>query len=467
MLVGNVSDVMEQTTTDNIADLLNGRLRVDVTQVYGSVAEVVYASSRRRDGSSSNRLLSKSVGDHVAVCTVENVSVSRGNAKVLGSILLLCLRDVCAAILAVVDAPRSLPLRLLGKLCNSFDGVTDGQEVDETNRLLAHNLDCVNETKLAQIFAELFLGHILRQVAQVHIAGGTRLLHSKRNRSGDLRWLAPTNLDVLTTNRQLFQDCVRVEVGGRAAVKERDESTVLVGQEPDRFDLTTSYVAQDFLGGGLRGDVAQVDRPARSGDQSRGNGKRGSKTAKTLLSKALESRRLGSREETAGGGNETLVQTRRQGTLLHLRAAHLVLLLLLLLQLVLSSEGGKALELRRGEGVRRAGLERAAEEQLGGQERGEVHVEAGAGGLQLGVVVAWSEPTGVDVRNVGPLGVPVGVAGLVCVEGAVREASVSSIHLLLKTLLETRAAGRVRGAIVVLHSEQVGRQDKVVPRVLG
>lgn len=179
----------------------------------------------------------------------------------------------------------------------------------------------------------------------------------------------------------------------------------------------------------------------------------------------MESGRLGSREESARRGNETLVQTWRQGTLLHLRAAHLVLLVLLL-QLVLCSKGSEALELRRGEGIGGARLERAAKEQLGGQERGEVHVEAGSGSLHLGVVVAGSEPTGVDVRNVGPLWVPVGVTGLVCVEGAVRKTSVSSVHLLLEALLETRSAGRVRCTVVMLHSEQVRRQDKIVPRVL-
>lgn len=274
VLVGNVPDMMEQTTADDVADLLNCRLRVDVTQVNSAVTEIVHTSSGRGNGRSGYRLLGESVGDHVAVSTVKNVCVSRGNAKVLSSILLLCLRDICTAILAVIDTPRSLPLGLLRKLCNSLDSVTDRQEVNKTNRLLAYDLDSVDETELAEILTELVLGHIFRQIAQVDIAGGTRLLNGKRNGSRDLRRLAPTDLDVLTTNRQLFQDCVRVEMGGGAAVEEGNESTVLVGQEPDRFDLTTSYVAKNLLRGGLRRDVAQIDRPARSGDQSRGDGKR-------------------------------------------------------------------------------------------------------------------------------------------------------------------------------------------------
>ena len=143
-----------------------------------------------------------------------------------------------------------------------------------------------------------------------------------------------------------------------------------------------------------------------------------------------------------------------------------MLLVLLLLHLVLSSKVGEALELGRGESIGRAGLERAPEKQLGGQKRGEVHVEPGARRLQVGVVVARSEPASVNARNVGPFGMPVSIAGLVRVEGSVGEASVASVHLLLEAVLETGSARGGRGAIVVVHSGEVRGQDEVVPRVL-
>lgn len=137
-----------------------------------------------------------------------------------------------------------------------------------------------------------------------------------------------------------------------------------------------------------------------------------------------------------------------------------------MLHLVLSRKLGKALELRRGESIRGARLERASEKQLRGKKRSKVHVETSSWRLQLVVVVAGSKSARVDARNVGALRVPVGIAaGLVCVERAVRKASVS-IHLLLEALLETRSARGVGGAVVVLHSEEVRGQDEIVPRVL-
>lgn len=116
-------------------------------------------------------MLGKSVGDHVTVGAVEDVSVPRSNAQVLRRILLLRLRDVSASILSVVDTPRGLPLGLLGELGNRLNGIADRQEVNKANCLLTHDLDSVNRTEFAEVLAQLLLGHILRQVAQVHIAG--------------------------------------------------------------------------------------------------------------------------------------------------------------------------------------------------------------------------------------------------------------------------------------------------------
>jgi len=160
--------------------------------------------------------------------------------------------------------------------------------------------------------------------------------------------------------------------------------------------------------------------------------------------------------------------------LLHLRAAHV--LLVLLLRLILGRKVRKALELWRSESRGRARLEGAAEEQLRGQQRRKVHVKPSARCLQVGNVVAAARCKAicVDGRNVGPLRVPVGIACLVRVEGSVGEARISPVHvlvvllllLLLLLLLMTGSARSVRGAVVVLHSEEV-RGQEVVPRVLG
>lgn len=55
-------------------------------------------------------------------------------------------------------------------------------------------------------------------------------------------------------------------------------------------------------------------------------------------------------------------------------------------------------ELRRGESGRSTRLERTAKEQLGGKERGEVHIKRGPGGGHIGGGLAGGG--GVDVRDI-------------------------------------------------------------------
>ncbi|GKT53353.1 hypothetical protein ColTof3_00692 [Colletotrichum tofieldiae] len=173
VLVRDVTDVVKKTTANNVADLLDRRLGVDVAQVDGAVSKIVDTTSGGRDGSRGNGLLSQGVGDDVAVCASEHMRIARRDAKVLSSVLLLRLRNVSTSVLAVVNATRGLPLRLLRKLGNCLDRIGDGQEVNEGDTLFANNLDRVNGTKLSKVLAELLLGNVLRQVTQVHIAGST------------------------------------------------------------------------------------------------------------------------------------------------------------------------------------------------------------------------------------------------------------------------------------------------------
>ncbi|KAI6757313.1 hypothetical protein HG531_003138 [Fusarium graminearum] len=157
MLVGDVTDVMKKSATDNITNLLNRRLGVDVAQVDGSVTEVVNTTSSRGDSSGSNRLLSKGVRDQVAISTCQHVGVPRSNTQVLSSVLLLRLGDIGTAILAVIHTTRSLPFGLLRELRDCLDGVGDRKVVHERNVLLADNLDRVNCTELTKILSQFLL----------------------------------------------------------------------------------------------------------------------------------------------------------------------------------------------------------------------------------------------------------------------------------------------------------------------
>lgn len=75
--------------------------------------------------------------------------ISRRNPQKLGGVLLLRLGHVGAAVLAVEDPLRSLPLGLLGQLGHGFHCVTDGQEVNESDGLLLDDLHGIDGTELA------------------------------------------------------------------------------------------------------------------------------------------------------------------------------------------------------------------------------------------------------------------------------------------------------------------------------
>ena len=140
------------------------------------------------------------------------------------------------------------------------------------------------------------------------------------------------------------------------------------------------------------------------------------------------------------------------------------MLLMLLLEIVLLGmlETGNVLEMRAGERRRGSRLERAAEKQLGWEQRSELHVEGRARSGQVGAVgVVLLHRLRVDGRDVASPGVPVRKARNVGRESTMGEARV--------------AVGRLRGMAVatgstrpwlltihVLHPEKM-RRDKTVP----
>jgi len=184
---------------------------------------------------------------------------ARRDTEILGRILLLGLGDISAAILAVEDTTRRLPLELLWQLCDSFDSITNRQEVHESDGLFANDFDGIDRSKLAQFFPQLILSGLLRQISKVDVPGGAGLLDRQSHRSGYGRWLSPSNLDILSLNAKLLQNSVRVKMSGRTAVKERDESTVLISQKTHRLDRTTSDMAENFFGRCVRWNVTEID----------------------------------------------------------------------------------------------------------------------------------------------------------------------------------------------------------------
>lgn len=91
VLVGDVSNVVQQAAPYHVADFLNGRLGVNVAQIYRSIAQVIHSAGSGRHRSCSNGLLRQSIRNEVAIRAVQDMCITRGNSQVLRCILLLSL----------------------------------------------------------------------------------------------------------------------------------------------------------------------------------------------------------------------------------------------------------------------------------------------------------------------------------------------------------------------------------------
>lgn len=124
-------------------------------------------------------------------------------------------------------------------------------------------------------------------------------------------------------------------------------------------------------------------------------------------------------------------------------------------------EASQVLELRASKGSRATWLEGASEEQLGGEKRGELHVESCPRarhvvdvGLRRRLVLA--HVLGVERRNIASARVSVGKSRDVGSEGTVREASVAVGRLRGMALEAVRGVGTVAALtnrpVEVLHT---------------
>ena len=171
VLFRNISNVMQKAPTDYVAYLLNRRFWVNVTQVDGPVSQVRDTSRLGSHSRRRHRLLGKCVRYQIAVGVIEHVSVTRSNAEILCSILLLCLGDICTTIFAVINSARWLPLRFLRQLRYCLDGIPNRKKVNEADCFFLDNFDGINGPKLSKVLKQFYIGDRLREVAQVDVPG--------------------------------------------------------------------------------------------------------------------------------------------------------------------------------------------------------------------------------------------------------------------------------------------------------
>lgn len=262
-----------------------------------------------------------------------------------------------------------------------------------------------------------------------------------------------------------------MEVSGRASVQEGDEGAVLVWQEADRLNLTTSDVAKDLLSRSVRRDVTEIDSSAGTRDDARRNTMHcRAVRADVLTLESIKARRGRLHTAKVGRGWERrrakwLVGTWRQNLLLSEGLAHLAL--------VTTSIGlrWEALELRGLEGGRRAWLKGAAHQQVCRQQWCKVHVVASLRSLHVLRVVALAHAASVDRLDAISVGVPVSKATqrrLSLMKRARWKTILIRTHRWFdcKGLGLAMAIGRTRSHVLaVLHAKHVRREHEAVPRI--
>lgn len=201
MLVWDIANVVQKSASYNVADLFDCRFGMDVAEIYSPVPKIIDSTSRCCHRSCRNGLLCECIRYQVSIRSVKNVCITGSDAEILSCVLLLSLRNVCATVFSIVDPAWRLPLSILWELSNSLDRVSDRQKMNETDCFFPYELNGVYRSKFSKVLPKLGFRDVFREVAEIYVPRCSRLLHSERDGSRDLRGLSPAYFDILTTNR--------------------------------------------------------------------------------------------------------------------------------------------------------------------------------------------------------------------------------------------------------------------------
>lgn len=181
MFVDDVSDALKCATSDDIAQFLDGRLSMNISQIHGAIHLASSSSDHGSIHSGGTIITSIGRGTESRSERREGVEVhpEGGETGLLNNSLsvlssggsrLLGLRNVSTAVFAIVDALAS-PSRFgrkggdnLNTVTQSVLGITelamtlthfcssrDTQEMNKTDILVPHNLNLIDESESAEI----------------------------------------------------------------------------------------------------------------------------------------------------------------------------------------------------------------------------------------------------------------------------------------------------------------------------
>jgi hypothetical protein len=105
--------------------------------------------------------------------------------------------------------------------------------VNKTDVLVTDNLDLIDQTKAAKVVTELFLRRTLIQSTEIDIAARVALTDGERDLAGHRRRLAPSNLELLTVERELFDGGIGMKRRSSCTIEEGKENARLFGEDAD------------------------------------------------------------------------------------------------------------------------------------------------------------------------------------------------------------------------------------------
>ena len=80
----------------------------------------------------------------------------------------------------------------------NLGGDGDVEKMDETNVHVPNDLDPVHQTEPAEVIPQLFFGHVLIQIAEVHVPAAVSSLDRRRDLVGNWGRFSPTYLQLLS-----------------------------------------------------------------------------------------------------------------------------------------------------------------------------------------------------------------------------------------------------------------------------
>ena len=74
----------------------------------------------------------------------------------------------------------------------------DTEEMDETDVLIPHDLDLIDQPEPAEVIPQLLFSRVLIQPSKVHVPASIALLDRQRDLAGNRGGFSPTNLQLLS-----------------------------------------------------------------------------------------------------------------------------------------------------------------------------------------------------------------------------------------------------------------------------